>query len=463
MQQPRMESTDVAQLLASAAAQPARQVATRLLDAGFETYFAGGCVRDALLHRTPKDFDLATAASPDQVEALFPRTLAVGKAFGVVVVLHVDGPVEVATFRTDGDYADGRRPTSVQFRGARDDALRRDFTVNALFLDPRTGAVIDFTGGLQALADRCIETVGNAVQRFEEDHLRMLRAIRFATTLDFTIAPATFEAIRQLADLTAGLSGERIGQELLRILTESGRAGAAVRLLASSGLLRVVLPEVDAMRGVEQPPQFHPEGDVFTHTCNMLDGLGDPPRDPRLALGVLLHDVGKPPTFAIRPDAEGRPVIRFMGHAARGALLSEQILRRLKFGRDLIDSVCGLVRRHMTFLEAPNMRPATLRRYLADPGFPLELQLMRLDAQHSNGDMTQAEFVAERYAELCDEPSLPEPWVRGEDLLALGVAEGPAIGRWLRTAHDRQIEGLVPSREALLDWLRVELAGRADD
>ncbi len=448
------------ELLAMPAARAARQVALRLLDAGFETYFAGGCVRDALLGREPRDFDLATAALPGQVEALFPRTLDVGRAFGVMVVRQPGASVEVATFRTDGDYADGRRPSSVRFRSAREDALRRDFTINALFLDPRGGAVIDHVGGRQALAERVVETVGEAARRFEEDHLRMLRAVRFAATLEFTITPATFTAIRQLAGRTADLSGERVGQELLRILGESRRAGGAVRLLAAAGLLRVLLPEVDAMRGVEQPPRFHPEGDVFTHTCNMLDGLPEPPRDVRLALAVLLHDVGKPPTFAIRPDAEGRPVVRFMGHAARGAAIAERLLRRLRLGRDLVAEVAGMVRRHMTFLEAPNMRPATLRRYLAAPGFPLELQLMRLDAQHSNGDMSHAEFVARRFAELRDEPALPDPWVRGEDLLALGVPEGPEIGRWLRIAHDRQIEGLSRSREALIGWLRGALKRR---
>lgn len=450
-------------LLEAPLAQPARRVARALRAAGHETYFAGGCVRDALLGRAPKDVDVATAALPDDVEALFPKTAAVGKAFGVIIVVQDGSPVEVATFRTDGPYADGRRPDSVAFRSAREDALRRDFTVNGLFLDPETAEVVDFVEGVAALRAGRIEAIGDPEARFRDDHLRMLRAVRFAGTLGFTIAPETAGAIRRFAPLVAKVSGERIGQELLRCFAEAHRAGDTVRLLADLGLLDVVLPEVAAMRGVEQPPQYHPEGDVFTHTCLMLDGLPPPPRDTRLALAVLLHDVGKPPTASVERLPDGGEIIRFREHAPRGAELAEAILRRLKLPGDTIGDVVAMVGRHMTFVDATKMRPATLRRFMAQPTFPLELELARLDALHSSGDLSDHAFVAARHEEFRSEPVLPARWVTGKDLLALGCREGPEVGALLDAAYDRQLEGLEPDRDALLAWVRGHLqsAGEA--
>lgn len=448
---------DPSSLLDASVAQPARAVARALRAVGHETYFAGGSVRDALLGRSAKDVDVATAAPPDMVEALFPRTIAVGKSFGVIVVLQDGTPVEVATFRTDGPYADGRRPERVAFSSARDDAQRRDFTINGLFMDPDSGRVVDFVGGVDALREGVVAAIGDARARFGEDHLRMLRAVRFAGTLDFRVAPTTVEAIRELAPLVAKVSGERIGQELVRSLTESERAGETLRLLADLRLLEVVLPEVAAMRGVEQPPQFHPEGDVFTHTCLMLDALPPPPRDPRLALAVLLHDVGKPPTFSMDPLPDGGSIIRFRDHAPRGALMAGEILRRLKLPNDLVADVAGMVKRHMTFPETDKMRPATLRRFMSAPTFPQEIELARLDMLHSNGDLAPHAFVAQQFAAYRDEPVLPPRWITGSDLRELGVPAGPELGALLHTAYDRQLEGLAPDRASLLEWVRQQL------
>ncbi len=447
---------DPAQLLDLPAARPARAVAHTLAQAGYETYFAGGCVRDALLGRTAKDFDVATAALPDVVEALFPRTTAVGKSFGVVVVLQKEGPVEVATFRSDGAYSDGRRPDAVEFRSAREDAQRRDFTINGLFLDPESGRLVDFVGGVDDLRRRIVAAIGVPADRFREDHLRMLRAVRFAGVLEFDLSPETAAAIRELAPCVAKVSGERIGQELVRILGESPKAGASLRQLAGLGLLEVVLPEVAALQGVEQPPRFHPEGDVFTHTCLMLDSMPPPPRDPRLALAVLLHDVGKPPTFSVEPLAGGVEIIRFKQHAPVGARMAERILRRLKLPGDWIEEVSAMVRRHMMFSEVSKMRSSTLRRFMAAPTFPLELELVRLDAQHSSGDLSDHAFVLDRFSSYRDEPVLPPRWVCGDDLLALGIPSGRRLGALLRAAYDRQLEGLAADREALLEWVRGE-------
>lgn len=456
MPAPPTTLADPGGLLAEPSAQPARRVALALRAAGFETYFAGGCVRDALLGRTAKDVDVATAATPDAVEALFPKTIAVGKAFGVVVVVESGTPVEVATFRTDGTYADGRRPDSVAFRSAREDAQRRDFSINGLFLDPCDGRLLDYVEGVEALRRGIVAAIGDPERRFREDHLRMLRAARFAGTLGFEVAAETAAAIRRLAPLAAKVSGERTGQELVRTLCESRQAGQSVRLLEDLALLPVVLPEVAAMRGVAQPPQFHPEGDVLTHTCLMLDGMPPPPRDPRLALAVLLHDVGKPSTFGTEPLPGGGAIIRFRQHASVGADLAETLLRRLKLPGDLVADVCSMVRRHMSFVEAPNMRPATLRRYMGVATFPHELELARLDALHSNGDLSGHAFVAQRFDAFRNEPVLPERWVTGKDLLALGVPSGPELGALLDAAYDRQLEAAEPDRDALLAWVRAQ-------
>ncbi len=437
----------------------ARRVVATLRAAGHTAYLVGGCVRDTLLGKTPKDFDVATSARPDQVETLFPKTLAVGKSFGVIVVVDGKEQTEVATFRSDVGTADGRHPESVTFSTPEEDVKRRDFTVNGLFLDPETMEVLDFVGGQADLAAGVVRAIGVPEERFEEDALRMLRAVRFAGSLGFTVDGPTFRAVRSRADLIRNVSAERIGQETVRMFKESVHAGETLDRLRASGLLRRILPEVEAMVGVDQPPQFHPEGDVYTHTRLMLDDMPPPPaRDARLAMAVLLHDVGKPPTKGWRrmPDGEIRPT--FQSHADVGAGLAEEILRRLKCSGSFIDDVAAMVRRHMTLVSAKEMRPAKLRKFLAAPTMPLEFELTRLDQVHSCGIGDAWEFAKAEYEKIAATPELPARWVTGDDLIAMGVPPGVGMGRLLAEAFDRQLEGLAKDRAELLDWVRVRAA-----
>ncbi len=444
----------------------AREAARRLTQAGFTALWAGGCVRDLLLGRTPKDFDIATSARPEQVERLFPGAVTVGKSFGVVRARVRGLEYEVATFRRDQAYRDGRHPDGIVFADEQADARRRDFTVNALFLDPQDGAVHDHVGGRADLEQRLIRAVGKADDRFAEDHLRLLRAARFASTLEFELEPATAEAVRRNAAQLASVSAERIQQEFTRILLESPRPGDAVALLQSLGLLPVFLPEVSALQGQAQPPQFHPEGDVWTHTLMMLNALpsaaggsgGAPDACPplHLAYAALLHDVGKPGTARL---VEGR--IRFDCHAGRGAELAEQILRRLRLPNDDIKAIAYCVANHMRFMDVCRMRPATLRRLVGAPTFATELELHRLDCAASHGDLSNYRFLTEFLAERRAEPALPRPWITGGDILALGIPPGRTVGRWKQRAYDLQLEGGWPDRDAALAWLRreVEAAG----
>lgn len=437
----------------------AREIANRLRTAGHEAYFAGGCVRDLLLNRPPKDVDIATSASPDAVEALFERSIAIGKHFGVICVVAPPYTFDVATFRADAPYADGRHPQSVSFCSAREDARRRDFTINGLFLDPEALEVIDYVTGLPDLERGRVRAIGDPEARFREDHLRMLRAVRFAAVLEFTIDPATADAIRRQAASIHRVSAERIGQELTRTLLEAPRPGRALRQALDLGLLDAVLPEVAAMHGTEQPPLYHPEGDVFTHVCLMLDGL-PAERSEALTYAVLLHDVGKPPTATVEQRLDGSEILRFKQHATVGADMTRRILRRLKRPRRVIDEVETMVRRHMTFHDAPRMREARLRRFMAAPSFRDELILHRLDAGHSAGDLSVHAFLAAKAKALAAEPIVPAPWLRGQDLLALGIAPGPALGQLLRDAHDRQIEGDARDAAQLLAWVRAEANAR---
>ena len=426
-----------------------RRIWETLRQNGHEAWFVGGCVRDLLLGREPKDWDIATDARPERIEALFPKTIAVGKAFGIIAVVPEEGPpVEVATYRADAPYTDGRHPGSVAFTDARKDALRRDFTVNALLLDPVTGEIRDFTGGQTDLQIKIIRAIGDPAVRFAEDHLRMLRAVRFAATLGFTIEPATFEAIRKLAPQIRRISAERIRDELFRLLTEAQKAGAALQLLRESGLLKEILPEIEAMVGVEQPPEFHPEGDVFTHTRLMLDAL--PPKPSlRLALSVLLHDVGKPPTaqFATLPDGTQR--WRFECHAAVGAEMARAILERLRAPNALTDDVCTIIAGHMRLADAPRMRESKLRRLLGAPTFADELELHRLDCVSSHAILDVYDFLKAEQAKFAAEPVLPPPLITGRDLIALGHVPGPHFARLLQDAYDRQLEGIT-DKAALL-------------
>ncbi len=408
---------------------------------GQEALLVGGCVRDLLLGRAPKDWDVATDALPDRIEALFPKTVAVGKAFGIIAVVCDDGSmVEVATYRADSPYADGRHPGAVTFTNAREDALRRDFTVNALFLDPATGEIRDYVGGRADLDARVLRAIGDPETRFTEDHLRLLRAVRFASVLGFAIDPATFAAIRKLAPQICRISAERIRDELFRLLTEAPRAGQALQLLRDAGLLKEILPEIEALVGVEQPPEFHPEGDVFTHVKLMLDAMPENP-SLRLALAVLLHDVGKPPTanFATLPDGTQR--WRFENHAPVGADMARAILERLRAPNALVDDVCAIVAGHMRIADADKMRLPKLRRLIGAPTFADELELHRLDCVSSHAILDVYDFLKAKQAEFAAEPVLPPPLVTGRDLIALGHAPGPQFAQLLRDAYDRQLEG----------------------
>ena len=433
----------------------ARAIAQTLRQVGFTAFFAGGCVRDLLLKRTPKDFDIATSAQPDDIIRLFPRTVETGKAFGVVQVVCDGYPTEVATFRRDIGGSDSRRPDAVAFSTPEEDAQRRDFTINGLFLDPETGAIMDFVGGREDLERKIIRTIGDPRQRFTEDYLRLLRAIRFATTLEFAIEPATFAAVQELATCITGISAERIQQELTRLLTEAPHAGQGLRLLRDSGLLAVVLPEVAALAGQSQPPQFHPEGDVFEHTVIMLDTMQQP--NPILAWAVLLHDIGKPPTAQLTREPDGSERIRFNYHDEEGARMAEQIMRRLKMSTDTIETVSHCVRNHMRFKEVRQMRRATLRRLVGAPTFLAELELHRLDCLASHGELGNHGFLRQFQEELKNEPVLPKPWVTGDDLIAHGLKPGPELGHWHKRAYEAQLENRFPTREELLAWVAAEL------
>ena len=429
----------------------ARAVVERLRAAGFQALWAGGCVRDHLLGRPAKDIDIATDARPEQVQSRFPVTHAVGRAFGVVLVQQGAHTFEVATFRRDVRYVDGRHPESVEFTTAEEDARRRDFTINGLFLDPLTGQIHDYVQGQADIKGRIIRAIGDPFARFAEDHLRLLRAVRFATTLDFSLDPGTRQAMQTLAGELRRISAERVQQELTRILTEARQPGQALALLADTGLCVVVLPEVAALRGVEQPPEYHPEGDVFRHTVLMLDQLEQP--TPELAWSVLLHDIGKPSTQRRVLQADGRERIRFDGHAEVGAQMAEQMMQRLRCSNALTAHVVTCVRQHMRFMDVTRMRKATLRRMVMAPTFATEMELHRVDCLGSHGHLDNYEFVR-RYAESLEhEPVKPEPLLRGGDILATGVVPGPEVKRLLQEGYDLQLEGQLSTREAALNWL----------
>ena len=428
----------------------ARAIARRLREAGHIAYFAGGSVRDLLLCSAPKDIDIATDAAPEKVQSLFKRTYAVGAHFGVVVVLEEGMQFEVATFRSDGAYVDGRRPTAVTFSTPEEDAARRDFTINGMFFDPEANQVIDFVGGRDDLEGRVIRAIGNPDARFAEDRLRMLRAVRFATTLQFEMDAATWSSLVGHAASVTEISAERIREELVRIFMSPQRA-RGWDLLDGSGLMHAVLPEVEAMKGCEQPPQFHPEGDVFKHTRIMLELL---PHDVSLplVLSVLFHDIGKPPTSAV--DDNGR--IRFNGHDRVGAEMTEALMQRLRFSRAEIEATVEAVRQHMVFKDVPNMRVAKLKRFMARPTFDDELELHRVDCASSHGMLDNYEFLLEKREEFAQEPIIPPPLVRGGDLIAMGLKPGPQFGEILEAAETRQLEGAFRDREEALAWVKQE-------
>jgi poly(A) polymerase len=415
---------------------------------GHRAWLVGGCVRDLLLQIPPKDFDVSTDATPQRVASLFPGSLQVGAHFGVVLVKHDGAQVEVATFRSDGAYSDGRRPDQVRFEtDPRQDVLRRDFTINALMLDPDSGEVLDFVGGRADLDARVVRAIGEPERRFEEDHLRLLRAVRFAARLNYTIEPGTLAAMHQLREKVRLVAAERVRDELLRILTEGG-ARRGFELLLDTGLLVEILPEVASLKGVEQPPEFHPEGDVWTHTLLMLDALPPHPT-PELALAVLLHDIGKPPTFR---RAER---IRFDGHAEKGAELARAILERLRCSTAQVEQVTALVGNHMRFLNVQTMRESTLKRFLAQERFEEHLELHRLDCQAGSGYTGNVEFIRAKLALLSEADLKPPRLITGDDLLGEGWRPGPPMGEALRAVADAQLEGRVRTREDALELART--------
>jgi putative nucleotidyltransferase with HDIG domain len=419
---------------------------------GHIAYFAGGCIRDALQGVQPKDIDIATSATPAQVQALYQRTVPVGIQFGVVRVLLDEMEFEVATFRSDGVYLDGRRPEEIQFSTPEQDALRRDFTINGMFYDPLNDRIIDYVSGREDLARKLIRAIGKASERFAEDRLRMLRAIRFATTLASEIESSTWSALREDARAIAIVSPERIRDELLKILVSPHRL-RGFDLLDKSGLLEAILPEVSALKGCEQPERFHPEGDVFVHTRLML-GLLAPKASAAQVVAVLLHDIGKPPTRSFDPIDQR---IRFNGHDKIGAEMAEAVMTRLRFPRQEIDLVVEAVRNHMVFKDVQQMRPAKLRRFMARPHFGIELELHRIDCAGSHGDLENYQFLVRKSSEFAQEPLIPAPLVRGGDLISMGLKPGPKIGELLEAVQTAQLEGEVATRAEALQLLQALL------
>ena len=427
----------------------------RLQASGFEAVWAGGCVRDRLLGRDFKDIDIATNASPDEVLACFDHTHELGKAFGVVQVLLHGHTFEVATYRRDLEYRDGRRPSGIEPSDAIEDAQRRDFTVNAMFFDPISESVIDHVGGRTDLAARVLRAVGDAAERFREDHLRMLRAIRFAATLGFEIEPATWEAIRTNARNILRVSPERIRTELDRTWLEAEKPGQALWALYNSGLLAEIIPEAIPMHGQEQPPQFHPEGDVFTHTSIMMDLAEN--RSRVLMWSILFHDIGKPPTATESMEPDGSTRIRFNGHAEVGRDMAREIMQRLKFSRADTEAIETCVARHMDFMNVNQMRDKTRRKMVGRPTFETELELHRVDCMSSNQFMEHYETMVDFAANYEETPALPPPLVTGDDLIALGVAPGPELGQLKQAAYDLQLENPDATRASLLEDLRPQI------
>jgi poly(A) polymerase len=435
----------------------------RLRRHGSQAYLVGGCVRDLLLKREPADYDVATSATPAEVMEIFPETYAVGAQFGVVLVPLPEGQrtgsdesipqsqaVEVATFRSDLGYSDGRRPDEVRFsQDAREDVERRDFTINGMLIDPLTNEVLDFVGGRKDLEAGIIRTIGDPEKRFAEDKLRMLRAVRFAARFEFAIEAETLAAIQRQAQEIQVVSRERVRDELTKMLTE-GHVRRAFLLLDESGLLREVLPEISAMKGVQQPPEFHPEGDVFVHTLLLLDHLPHP-CPPTLAWGALLHDVGKPATFRVAPDR-----IRFDNHVEVGVKIAEEICERLRFSARDTEQVLALVDNHMRFGHVTRMKESTLKKFIRMPGFDQHLALHRADSLASHGNLSTYQFLQKKLAEIPPEKIRPRPLVTGDDLIAAGYVPGPKFRMILEAVEDAQLEGRLHSPDDALEFVKKE-------
>jgi len=461
------------------AKQHAVHIVRTLREGGYQAYLCGGCVRDLLLKREPADYDVTTDATPAEVMRIFPETYAVGAQFGVVLVPipseeragpddqpPVSSPeaqkdfrpstkanvVEVATFRSDVSYTDGRHPDAVRFsKDPREDVERRDFTINGLLMDPMSGEVLDFVGGRGDLEAQIIRAIGDPRRRFTEDKLRMLRAVRFAARFGYKIDDFTFAAIQELAPQIHQVSPERIREELSKMLAE-GHAREAFLLLDQSGLLREVLPEISAMKGVEQPPQYHPEGDVFVHTLLLLEKLPHQ-SSVTLAWGALLHDVGKPSTFRVAPDR-----IRFDGHVEVGVKMGEAICRRLRFSNDETEQILALIDNHMRFAHVLQMKESTLKKFLRMPEFDEHLELHRMDCQASHGVLTAYDFAKEKLATIPPDRMRPAPLVTGDDLIAAGYSPGPRFKEILSAIEDGQLEGRFTSKEDAMEFVTREFS-----
>jgi poly(A) polymerase len=420
--------------------EQAIKIVITLRQAGFKAYFAGGCVRDQIMSREPQDYDVATDARPEAVMGLFPKTIPAGVSFGVVIVLQGSDQFEVATFRSDGQYLDGRHPVEVHFSSEEEDAKRRDFTINGMFYDPIAGRIVDYVGGQADIKAGLIRSIGNPRERFTEDKLRLMRAVRFAAQFDYRIEEKTYQALLDLADQITAVSTERIRDELSKILT-GPRPVQGFKLLHQTRLLKAILPEVAAMEGVQQPPEFHPEGDVWVHTLMMLERMA-PAHSFDFALGVLLHDVGKPPTLTIKDR------IRFDNHCQVGAEMADQICTRLRLSRKQTEKVVELVKDHLRFKDVRLMRESKLKRFLRGEHFADHLELHRLDCLASHGDLSNWEFCKQKLEEIGPEAMRPERLVTGHDLIQMGYVPGPQFSEILTAVEDAQLEGRIKDRAA---------------
>jgi poly(A) polymerase len=436
--------------------ETAAEIVRRLQTAGFAAFWVGGCVRDFLLGREPQDYDIATDARPEQIEKLFKRTLAVGRKFGVMIVVEGKQQFQVATFRAEADYRDGRRPEKVVFSNAEADAQRRDFTVNGLFFDPIAEKIHDWVGGGKDLRAKIIRTIGAPEERFAEDHLRLLRAIRFAAQLGFEIEPQTFAAVKKNAPEIELISAERIRDELIKLFAPP-HAGRGLLLLLESRLLPGILPELIATLLCQQSPDYHPEGTVFEHIRLMLEKM-PPGASPSLPWAVILHDIAKPAT-AERDAATG--VIHFYGHEKVGAELADRILQRLRFPKKQIASIVACVLNHMQFKDVKQMRKATLRRLLLRDTFPLELELHRLDCLGSHGNLEHYEFLLAQAEELKQQPAIRPPLLTGKDLIKLGLTPGPALGALLDEIREKQLADELKTPRQAMAWVKKRLPTNA--
>ena len=428
--------------------EEAIKVISKLQQSGYLAYFAGGCVRDLLRDEIPTDYDIATNALPEQVMALFSKTRSVGAHFGVIIVISGEFAFEVATFRNDGSYGDGRRPETVEFTSPEEDVLRRDFTINGIFYDPIKDLTIDYVNGQDDIKSGTVRAIGNPESRFKEDHLRLLRAVRFAARFDYKIEENTWAAICSNAKEIKNISEERIRDELSKILVDPQRV-QGFDLLMESGLMEAILPEIIDLKGCEQPPQFHPEGDVFVHTRLMLTLLKEDP-SLSLVLSVLLHDIGKPATFSYDEEADR---IRFNGHDKIGSGMATTILRRLKYPNKIIEEVTEMVDNHMTFKDVQKMREAKLKRFMARSTFEDETELHRVDCLGSWGGLDNYDFLNQKRADFDNEPIIPPPLLTGNDLIEIGWNPGPELGKILTKVQDLQLEGSLSTKVEALDWV----------